>query len=956
MNKLLRLLPISLIPLLLFVSNCDDRVPTVSQTDNYQITVSATSVSSGLLVGEDIVGPQASTRVSALVTDTDGKPVKDVLVAFTGSVLGTSYGTFDISSDLTDEDGIVSVLYSDGQGSGAVDDVNTEIFEGVKVTARINEDKFAFVKFNVYPSLETVWPYKLFISSNVGSINLDNGVTKALIDTRLLNKLNKPVPNVTLSYATNKGYIDTEGTTDATGSIQKDFVDLGIQSDIGVANIIASFTHPGAMTNSVIKDSVQVTITTEFSLSVQSYPVSVDDDGNVIVVGEDVAGDSAVTMVVATVLDTAQNPITGAYLDFTARVSGVEVGTVTVLNHNTNSAGQVIAFFDDGGNVYRDALGTPNYEGVILTVNYGEEIITTTKFNVYDPDDVWPYSLVINTNTDVIYVDNGGTFAEITIRLLNALGVPVKNVEVAYEVNHGFINATGVTNSAGIDTVYFTDLGDPDDVGITNIQARFVHPGFNQTINNSVQVMIEDNTFGTCAYMQIPPSNPGHIVVKDGGGLESTFIRARVYDDEGHLIDTPTLVTFRMEPPLPGALLNETGVGVSTYTVNGIASVTVNSGTHPGPVRVVVTVDCDEDGTADLTSIAVPVIIASGAPFYLEPEYDPASTAPTGGGFYQTQAAALVYDRWYNPVEDSTYVYWTIDPIPPDTSINAEVDGVSYTNNPNVAGESYPGIAFTKIRYATDAIGDFGRVTATTFGANGDTITSAINDDDNAVMFFVPGVVNLTTNIQYYDFTLPVPTTSVTVLVTARVYDYYGNEVADAPLSFGGIGVAAWLEVGYEAYTDEGVNGYGVGDGCFTWRDYGLDNIPGTHDIGEGNNDHDALASNPDSAEVSEPFLDYGIDGMPDTFDEGENDGEWNGYHMIGCLPLVKTDRFGVAKIMAVFPRELCIWQATDEVTGICTFDDFTGIISSTLLIPEITSSDPVEIQLTRSPTNIGCP
>ena len=55
-----------------------------------------------------------------------------------------------------------------------------------------------------------------------------------------------------------------------------------------------------------------------------------------------------------------------------------------------------------------------------------------------------------------------------------------------------------------------------------------------------------------------------------------------------------------------------------------------------------------------------------------------------------------MYDRWYNPVEDSTYVYWSINPLPPDTLIDAFVEGVSYTNSssdPTVLKYRYKHIA-----------------------------------------------------------------------------------------------------------------------------------------------------------------------------------------------------------------------------------------------------------------------
>ncbi|GIT40987.1 MAG: hypothetical protein Ct9H300mP9_8370 [Candidatus Neomarinimicrobiota bacterium] len=66
-------------------------------------------------------------------------------------------------------------------------------------------------------------------------------------------------------------------------------------------------------------------------------------------------------------------------------------------------------------------------------------------------------------------------------------------------------------------------------------------------------------------------------------------------------------------------------------------------------------------------------------------------------------------------------------------------------------------------------------------------------------------------------------------------------------------------------------------------------------DWGTWNDDHDAIDTTDDGKwdvrEISEPFDDFGLDGQRDTFDEGEGDGEWNGYHMINCEAVVKTDK-----------------------------------------------------------------
>ena len=245
---------------------------------------------------------------------------------------------------------------------------------------------------------------------------------------------------------------------------------------------------------------------------------------------------------------------------------------------------------------------------------------------------------------------------------------------------------------------------------------------------------------------------------------------------------------------------------------------------------------------------------------------------------------------------------------------------------------------------------------------SGDSVYSYINEDEgDATLFFLPGQVSLIASATYHDFTLgsaAAPANQPALIeITAIVVDFYGNAVVDAPVSFTGTGVSNFYEVYYENYADIGVNGAGVGDGCFSWRDYGRDDDPQTLDWGTNNDDHDGFdldgdgfVDSTESSEISEPFSDFGFDGVEDTFDEGEGDGEWYGYHMIGCEPIVKTDENGYAKIIVEFDQALCTLANQDDDTNECTWDDFTASLSATLLIPEITTSDPLDILLVRSP------
>jgi len=1009
-----------MIGIALTIISCDERI--VGDDSNYTLTITSkafvgstySSFSDDNIVGEDVVGEAISTLIEVKLTDVDEKPVKDKTIYFTARKGNSTYGSFDLDEGKTGEDGTISVVYSDGTGSGAVDISSTDAFEGVTVTGKVNDSFSADTQFDVYGSQSDVWPYSLSLSADVNSIIMDGSATDVDLTLTLSNKLGSAGGNMNVTLTSDKGGFNTDGlkTTsvlmDETGKGTLTFDENYSQDDLGIATIIASYTHQGFSDS--VHDTIFVSISDMYQVSISQYSFSYDSGSNIVLVGEDIAGDYAQTMLVATVTDSANAPVGGIDLSFSSTVMGAEAGTITAMSNVTDLTGRLYAIFDDGGNSYKDTPGTPSFEGVTATVRYGENLQVSTSFNVYDQSDVWPYTLNASTNTDVIYVDGGETKATITSYMINAMGHPVENALISYETTLGYIipgDGDYKTDSTGVDSVFFTDAGDPEDVGVATVTAGFVHPGFSlEPVSDNLQVYIEDPTFQECTYIHIPASVPGSIVVKDGGGTESTTIKAEIYDDSNNLVDTPTLVRFKLQPILNGCYLEEPGITDTTvYSVNGVATVSVNSGTRPGPVRIEVSTECN-----NLEAVAVPVLIEAGAPYYIEANWSVNSTEAAGACFYKRQLGALVYDRYHNPVEDSTYVYWTIEHLDTNIVASAEVYGTSFTfNEPWEQGaDTTHGLAFSTMVYNNDFQGQNCIVTAYTWGDDingdniyGDSVGTIIDTDQgySQVSLFEP-TVTLSVPITAYDFTIPFPTDSLVMTLTARVTTFGCDEpIEGVAISFNGNNIAGWKEYGYEnewtdlngsftldeigeGWIDEGLDGVlsidlnndgdyfdagdippdddgTEGDGLFSWRDYGADNDPSTADEGNYNEDHDAIDTDNDGAwdvaEVSEFFNDWGLDGIPDTFDEGEGNGEWDGYHMLNGFPIVKTDKDGKAIITIIFIKEQCFYETYNTDEDLCYWNPANATISATTLIPTFTSSDPVNIGLSRSPTPGPC-
>jgi len=534
-----------------------------------------------------------------------------------------------------------------------------------------------------------------------------------------------------------------------------------------------------------------------YNLEIAAQPYATDAGGNAVVVGEDIVGSFVKTRIDVILKDSLGKVLPNKLIEFSAKAAGVSFGEFNINSTYTNADGLASVNFSDKDQAAYDNATTPLYEGVTVEAKHvvdKQEFPITIRFNVFDTAAVqlWPYQFNLSSNTSSIKVDDGLTSAGLSAKITSRqYGQALKDLEVYFESTNGRLSELSkFTDTLGIALVDFSDTGDPEEAGVSTIVARYQHPVFG-TLIDSVQITILDTTYsGTPAYVEIPSSYPGEIMVVGGGGLESTQICARVYDENGVLVNEPVNVTFTLGPNIPeGANINNAGISDSTYTADGEACVSINSGTGPGPVRVTATVLTDSGEVISAT--ATPAIIATGPPYYIEPEYNPQDTDPIGGGFYQTEAAAMVYDRWYNPVSDSTYVYWSMEPNPleADTVIDAFVQGVSFTGNENLNGDNFPGVAYTTITYSTDAIGNLGLVTALTFGTNGDTIMARINEDEGeAMMYFVPGELNLFANFLYWDFSLD--GNPAEILVTSTLTDSYHIAVSGADVMINATGAA----------------------------------------------------------------------------------------------------------------------------------------------------------------------
>ena len=232
----------------------------------------------------------------------------------------------------------------------------------------------------------------------------------------------------------------------------------------------------------------------------------------------------------------------------------------------------------------------------------------------------------------------------------------------------GNIEPYKYTDSNGQATATF-NIG--NDVGLASIVG--FAPQFN--LADTIYVSLYSTSASS---MEIVQPFPNEITVQGGGGIESTELNVNVKDGNGNLVSEPFLVKFEIQSNAPnGVYLNELDDNNFIECVessNGIATVTLNSGSQPGsvPIRVELYdiqtladagVSCSNISSSTFSNYgitdaeAIPVTVVTGPPEFGQINYSYVDINPIGGGLYEVPLSVNLWDFYSNPVADSTNVY-----------------------------------------------------------------------------------------------------------------------------------------------------------------------------------------------------------------------------------------------------------------------------------------------------------
>lgn len=421
------------------------------------------------------------------------------------------------------------------------------------------------------------------------------------VTATLLTQSNNPVSGVAIDFSANHGVISRSATTDSRGRASALLTPAAYPS---TGRVIANFKD-------VYRDTVDITFENA-SLGIRALPLAVKANPvNVVSViaylsfsdGSPVPDGTAVTFT------TTQGTITPSQ----ATASGIAAAELT-----PNGAA-------DDGVVVRAACGSSSASTQVI----------------FTPDQAALVACRALPDT----VPGGGTsFATVVAEVNDVYGNPVEDgTLVAFSIvsGSGLINSTGLT-SGGLATARFT----PGGGGVARVRATC-----NQ-VTAEAGIVVLAQTPGAI----IADPDTAWIAVNEGGDRSQAEITARVFDSSMIPVDDGTEVTFEIiYGPGGGEFLDQESSGygpVVKETSGGMASVTVNSGTVAGTLVM-------EISAGGHVSTAVKVGISAGSPDSIFITTGDVVVGPDC--IYVQAVGAMVRDRFNNPVEDGTAVYFTLD-------------------------------------------------------------------------------------------------------------------------------------------------------------------------------------------------------------------------------------------------------------------------------------------------------
>jgi len=344
------------------------------------------------------------------------------------------------------------------------------------------------------------------------------------------------------------------------------------------------------------------------------------------------------------------------------------------------SAGAATTFYIAGTTVATDTLIA--YVQTPLDTAYSNEQLIDL---VSGP----PSQLVVHPNPNVLFTNDPRASSVITATVMDTSGNPVRQgTFVTYTATLGTIGQSAVTD---IDGNAIVSLNPGVQAGLCVITATV--NGISGPVTGQATVNF---IAGSPNSIELD-ADPLQIQVRGTGGQSTSTLRATVRDANGNLIEIPTPVVFELinEPPPPAGCTigNERDQSFVSITSSGVAVASLNAGEQIGGKLIRAYTWRDSSARPDdIVSVTLSTVaVVAGPPFQLDIDVNDEGN-DAGGGAWQIEVSARVWDIHRNPVANRIPVVFTVEP----EIANIEA---AWTGNTGAAGTPVQGLAYSALVY-----------------------------------------------------------------------------------------------------------------------------------------------------------------------------------------------------------------------------------------------------------------
>ncbi len=485
-----------------------------------------------------------------------------------------------------------------------------------------------------------------------------SGGGQAILNVTLATPLGLPIPGqeITITGTENRCVIQSPVVTDSMGSATAVFDDIG---QTGLVEITARSKFGTS-------ESIDIEIE-EFISRVERISLSLED---VIMMAN--SRDSTIVTAICSLVD-----------GFPAR------------------PGTLVNFKAEYGSFSEESVHINSPEGIVQTFYYaGHSVVTdyVSAFVIQDEDTVFsnrvgvilqsgpPSIIVVHATPNELFTNDPDAYSTITATVMDTSSNPVRQgTHVTFSSTLGSVGQSAVTDFNGDAVVHLTPGGQ---AGLAVITAT-VDAGRGPITARATVIFVA----GTPALIDLTADR---LFAEFSQHPVTVALRATVRDSNGNLIMVPTPVVFEMvnEPPPPeGCMIGIDGQSFVSFTSSGVAVAPLNIGSAIGGKLIRAYTWRDSAARPDdiVSTVLSEFAVVSGPPFQLELSVNNRGE-DAGGGAWELEVSARVWDIHRNPVQDNIPVVFTVEP---------EIANISagFTGNENRNGEVVPGLAFANLVY-----------------------------------------------------------------------------------------------------------------------------------------------------------------------------------------------------------------------------------------------------------------